>query len=181
MVCTDALGGLPPPGRPRPCRSCKRPPAEEDMIRRFASCDETARKRADLRSWTAGSQGGVPGRMMMWVPRASGAGRSGSFRLSRLGELPSGWLAGRCSGRDGEPDRGNACLDGDISSRYSLGHHGPASPQGLVATAYLASDDRRMEHSRCVAGRLHLGIVQEHQPLAAMGPDVVVEAIQFRA
>jgi hypothetical protein len=32
-----------------------------------------------------------------------------------------------------------------------------------------------------VVGRRHLCIVQEHQPLAAMDPDVIVEVIQFRA
>jgi hypothetical protein len=30
-----------------------------------------------------------------------------------------------------------------------------------------------------VVRRRHLGIMQEHQPLAAMSPDVVVQAVQF--
>src|SRR5262245_60151454 len=39
------------------------------------------------------------------------------------------------------------------------------SPESLVATAYLAGDDRRPQHLLgVVVGGRHLGIVQEHQP-----------------
>jgi hypothetical protein len=55
-------------------------------------------------------------------------------------------------------------------------------PEGLVAAAHLAGDDRRPQHLLgVVVGRRHLGIVQADQPLAAMGPEVAVATIQLRA
>jgi hypothetical protein len=56
------------------------------------------------------------------------------------------------------------------------------SPEGLVTSAHLAGDDRRPQHllGVVVRGR-YLGVVQEHQPLAALSPDVAIEAIQLRA
>jgi hypothetical protein len=51
----------------------------------------------------------------------------------------------------------------------------------LVAAAHRAGTDRRSQQllGVVVRGR-DLGIVQEHEPLAAMGADVVVQAFQFR-
>ena len=53
--------------------------------------------------------------------------------------------------------------------------------QVFVAAAHLAGNDRRPQHllGVVVRGR-HLGVVQEGQPLAAMGANVHVEAVQVR-
>jgi hypothetical protein len=54
--------------------------------------------------------------------------------------------------------------------------------QGLVAAAHLAGDDRWSQHLLgVIVGGRHLGIVEEYWPLATMGPNVVVQAVQFRA
>ena len=57
-----------------------------------------------------------------------------------------------------------------------------APPEGLVAAADLAGDDRRPQQLLGVVVRgWYFGIVQEQQPLTAVSVDVVVQAIQFRA
>lgn len=58
--------------------------------------------------------------------------------------------------------------------------HGPQ--QGLVAAADLAGDDGGAEHSlRVVVGRRDLGLVQEHEPFAAMFAQVRAGVVEFRA
>jgi hypothetical protein len=64
-----------------------------------------------------------------------------------------------------------------VAAHYEAGEDAVyRSPQQVfVATPDLAGDDRWPEHLLGVmVGGRHVGLVQEHQPLAAMCPDMVV-------
>src|SRR5438105_471009 len=67
---------------------------------------------------------------------------------------------------------------GDHHAGQDAMHQG--AQEILVATAHLTGDDRRPQHLLgAVVGGRHFRLVQEHESLAPMGADMVVEAIQL--
>jgi hypothetical protein len=111
---------------------------------------------------------------------APGPKSPGGLRLSRPAVLPrDGWRVAALPETASQIEETLALtLAAHHDARQGAVHQ--RSPEGFVAAAHFAVDDGRPQHPLGVVVRgRHLGIVEEHQPLAAMSPDVVIEAFQF--